>query len=513
MPISMQDKPNVNSGLHEKETKNIAQGAGLIFAGRVIGGSVQYLYVVIIAQMLGMGNFGLLMLSQAVINLAGIVSRLGLDVGVVRFIAIHHGIDNKAGVKGTILQGLLVSFSVSVLIAGILCLLAKPLCSNVFGKPELAGLVKLLSISLPFYSIMTIALSTTRGLQIMKYTVYGQDIFFPVCNLVFASVLLALGCKVYGAASAYVAAVFLGSAVSIRFLTRAFPFTAGIKASYNTELLTFSMPLMFSLLLHSIVIWTDTLMLGRFRPSEDVGIYNVCAKTAALTSTVLLSFNTILAPIVSDFYKQNHIQKLGDMFKLVTRWIYSISLPIFLLMLLLSEELLTIFGHEYVSGKYVLIVLAFAQLVFAGTGSTAVMLAMTGRQYVVMFTTIGACIINSVLNYVLIQRYGMVGASIATGLSLIATTTVMLLCVYRLLKIHPYNRKFLTVTLLAAVAFAPAFAADCLMMRSGNTLKLLIVISLYLVIYAILSVKWAWYDEDWFIVNMLKTKFKASPQE
>ncbi|MBE9570812.1 MAG: oligosaccharide flippase family protein, partial [Proteobacteria bacterium] len=113
--------------LHKPELTCIAEGSSISFVGKVIGGGFQYLYVIIVARMLGADSFGLFVLGLTIINFAGVIGRLGLDSGVVRYVSLYNGIGDKKRVKGTIVQAFKYTFIVSTFLGIVLFLTSEPL--------------------------------------------------------------------------------------------------------------------------------------------------------------------------------------------------------------------------------------------------------------------------------------------------------------------------------------------------------------------------------------------------
>jgi O-antigen/teichoic acid export membrane protein len=493
--------------IYKAELKRFAEGAGITFVGKILGAGAQYLYIIVVARILGGESFGLFSLGLTIISLAGVIGLLGLDNGVIRYVASYRAAGDKQRVKGAVVKSLQYSFTASVFIGIVLFLAAKPISANIFNKPELGNILKLMSLSLPFWSLMIIALSATKGFQIMRYTVCGRDLFWPISSLILVLIFFFAGLRLYGVVVSYMMSVCLTSALSIYFLVQTFPEIKYTQSIPETrKLLRLSVPLLLVTCLSFLVMWTDTLMLGHFRSSEEVGIYNAAMRTAFLASMMLACSNAIFAPMISDLHSKGEIQKLESLFKTTTKWIYTMSLVVFLLIATLSKEIMTLFGAGFAPGKAPMIILAFAQLVNAGVGAVAFMLVMTGWQDIVMYGTMGVCLLNIILNLLLIPPYGIVGASIASGTSVIFLNVLLLLRVYRLLKMHPYNLKFVRNTALTVVAFSVLPLIKYIPIDFVRIHKLLISVPLSLAIFASLLYKWGFDDEDRFIVDVLQRR-------
>ena len=109
------DKTRVDA---QNDLVQIAEGAGLTFVGRIAETVLKYLYLIIIARVLGKESSGLFWMAVAIISFAAVVSRLGLDNGVVRFIALYKGTEDLEKVKGTIVQSLKYSLGAGIIVGG-----------------------------------------------------------------------------------------------------------------------------------------------------------------------------------------------------------------------------------------------------------------------------------------------------------------------------------------------------------------------------------------------------------
>ena len=505
--ITLEDQSS-KSNTQTGELIRIAEGSGIILLSRILDRAIQYLYVIVIARMLGVRYFGLFMMGLTIRDFASLISRLGLNTGAIRFVALYHGIGDKARVKGVIIQSLKYVLILSIIIAAGLFLAAKPLSTKLFNKPELEIVIKLLCLSMPFISLMITALSCTQGVQIMRYTAYGH-IFWPICNLVLAAIFFITGFGLRGILAAHIISIFLTSVLSLHFLARTFPAIRQTEPIFETrKLLRFSAPLLLTSFLAFLLRWTDTLMLGSFKLSSEVGVYNAAMRTAMLIGIVLVSFNSIFAPMISDLHHRKEMDKLAQLFKTTSKWAYTISLPVFFVMVLLSKEIMTIFGQGFIAGGSCLMILAFAQMVSASVGPVGMLLTMSGKQYLMMYNTLAISLFNILLNYLLIPSYGIVGASIASGISIIIFNIVMLLETYVLLKAHPYSRKFLKPTLFGMVAFAIILFMKYILIDWVGMIKLVIFIPLFLFVFTYLMYKWGLDEQDRFIIGIFHKKLQ-----
>ncbi|MCF6151591.1 MAG: hypothetical protein E3K38_04730 [Candidatus Kuenenia stuttgartiensis] len=163
---------------------------------------------------------------------------------------------------------------------------------------------------------------------------------------------------------------------------------------------------------------------------------------------------SIYAPSIAELYYKGEKDRLKNLLKTSTRWIFLITLPLTIILIFSSKEIMAVFGKEYTgeAGSFVIIVLALAQFVNCVTGGVGSNLSICGKQKLEMVNNIAMFVMNGILNYLLIISYGAAGAAIATGISIAVINVVRLIQVYILFKIHTYNTGYLAGIISGTVA-------------------------------------------------------------
>jgi O-antigen/teichoic acid export membrane protein len=403
-------------------TDKIAKGAGSTFIGKVISTGIKYLTDLTFAWLLGAELFGLYTLGIVIYRFGELFSRMGLESGAIRYIAIHHGENNLQRLKGTLLHSLFLSLVSGFVFGGLLFISAEMIAQKLFDEPELAPVLRVFALALPFGTGTTVGAFATTGFKITKYRTYAWELILPLLNLVLALVLYALGFGLLGTAFAWLGATVVSFFVTLHFIRIIFPDVVDpkLKPLFNgRQLLGFSIPLAFGSFAWLVLLWTDVLMLGYFRPAAEVGIYRAASQTSLLMNLVSSSLIVSFAPMVADFYSRGERQEVQNIFQTSSRWSFALTLPLFLIMVVVGDDVLRIFGSEFTVGWIPLIILCAGQLARAGAGGMAIqVLSMTGHQYLKLYTDLGLAGVNIFLNIVLIPQWGALGAAIATGISI-----------------------------------------------------------------------------------------------
>ena len=430
----------------DQNLKTIVEGVKIDLIGRIFNAGIRYLYLLILAWILGAEKMGLFFLGVVILEFLGVFSRLGLDVGVLKYVALFKGQKDIQRIKGVINSSIITALLMSVLLGFIMYFFADVIAEKVFFKAELKGILKVLAVSLPFSTIALVALSVTQAFHTLRYRVYVEFFANPLLNIfVVLTLFFLFDWRIKGITLAYVGAFFVSAMMSILFVKKLFPeiLNKEVKPIYETnKLFRFSTPLLFVSVLNLIIMWTDVLMLGYFKTSADVGIYNTALRIAFFLNFIYISFTQLFAPRIADLYNRNRKKELESLFKTITRWMFTLSFPLFLIMVILSKDILSIFGSAFIAGYLSLIILALAHIINSAVGSVQNLLMMSENEKMITYITIAVCALNFVLNIILIPRFGINGAALASAFSLVMINLIMLSQVYKKMKIHPYNKKY-----------------------------------------------------------------------
>ena len=510
--LTKTDHPDAPSA-QGREYITIAKGAGTIFAGMIVGTGLKYLFQIVVARNLGPQLYGLFILGLAVFNVVAMLAECGFAKGVVRFVALYRGERDERRVKGTVLLALKWTLVSGSLMTLTLAALAHPVAVHFFHKPELSGVLRMFSLGILFSALTAIFVSATQGFKIMTYSVLVKEIFEPAARVgLVCFVFLAMGSKLSGVLGAYLIPVGLSAVLAYYYFKKTFPAIRQKDVSPvfdKKQFLDFSLPMLF---VQFFGLWTlsiDTLMLGYFKTSQEVGIYSAAQKTALVGNIIFVSFSSIFAPIAADLHNRKELPMLSLYYKTVTKWIFALSLPLYLILILGADSFLLIFGKDFVQARSSLIVLSLGWIAYSATNSASQMLVMSGRQKLRVMNMTGLLGLTFFLNLILIPRHGLVGAAFSISISLGLFGLTELGQVYFLLKVHPYRKDFLKPIAAGAVTFL----LFSLVMKAKpgaappSLLWLLIEVLLFLAVYGGLILIAGVQPEDKLVLRRIKEKF------
>ena len=199
------------------------------------------------------------------------------------------------------------------------------------------------------------------------------------------------------------------------------------------------LPLAMSMLaingMHLLLNNLDTIVLGLYRSSEEIGIYGISARLAFIVAFPLTIANAAFAPLISEHFSKRQFRAIQHVLAKGMRFVAVAALALSCSMWLFGDYALGIFGAKFSAGHQVLMILVAAQLVNAMSGPVALLLAQCGHEKLVAKVMFIAVAIAALLDFGLIPTWGNLGAAIATSVSIAFWNVSMLVLARRRLGI------------------------------------------------------------------------------
>jgi O-antigen/teichoic acid export membrane protein len=465
-------------------------------------------------------QLGFYVLGVTIVQIANILSQFGMDNGVVRYVAHYEAEGDVRRVRGIILQALLVTFALSVALS-VLMFFGAGFLAEIFNQPFMETIFMAFSVSVPFFTLMSMALWATQGFQTVKYTTYVQYVLRPLLNLVLIVGFYLFDILILGAVAAYILSMAFGAVLSLYYLRRLFPplLDREVKPKFESRaLFKASVPMITANLTQQVYSWLALLVLGAFASLGSVATFDVAFRTAALSTLMLFAFGGIFSPMISSLYRRGLLQDLAYLYKDVSYWAFTGALVFFLVTALLAQDIMTVFGPKFVSGWPVIVIIGAAQLFNTSVGPTGRVLAMTGHQRIIMYTTLGSAVAAAALDWLLIPAFGVFGAAAATAAAVVLANAVTLLFVHRLLGFWPYSARYAKPLVAGLLAAASTYLAKLVLPAYAGVPALLVFTPLFLAVFLALIVALGLSPSDRqflasFWVAVRRSVRRAGPQD
>lgn len=445
-----------------QELKLVGKSSIIFGLSQVLLGVTAIIISFLIAKLLGPAQLGIYSLAITIAVFASQISTFGMQAGVIKFIPHHIRKDERPKVKGIIITSFTSTLGLGLIIGAVLFFFADYIAGGVFHKPALSLPLKIVSIAVPIVALYSITSATLRAFKMIAHQSF-MLITQKVLLLVFVFAAILIGVKIVGiiiiAEISFAIAALIGGAIIIK---ERFPLIRNMPAEYIfRNLYGYSFLMSLSYIASYFISSTDILMLGYFKTLSDVGIYKLSVSFAVMCVMPVYIVNIAHAPLVSEFHAKDEAKKMKAVATTLNRWVFMVSLPVYLALILYAGRLLGFFGRDFTGGTPVLIILGFAQLVSASTGSVSILLTMTKYPHLDLLNNVILLVLCLALNFVLIPIFGIVGAATATATAIVFINLLRLAEVSHIFKFRPYNLVFLKPLAAGLIAFGVSKSIIC----------------------------------------------------
>ena len=441
---------------HSEDLSIMARGTGVALFGGLLGSVTGWIGQLLLARLLGPGGFGSYSIGLAIVGVAAQLSTVGLSSATIYFVA-RYAHDEAAKARDVLVQSIGASLFVGLIAGGILFLLSPIVAKYFLHRPELTSMIRIFAFSIGFSAGIRVATAATTVSYQLGYRVY-LDLFTNSAFLLLFLIFYSIGERLTGAAVAFLLSSILGFAASAYSLLRVYPtFFAASKPSslVLSELLSYSMPAFAASLFWAPRGWMDRLLIGYFRSPAEVGWYQAASQSVSPLYLAAFAVNSIAAPMTANLYNRGERMRLGETFRVSSKWMLYSTLLVFTAVIAGPGDVLKVFfGRGYQNGVAPLLILSIGAIIDSADGTARSMLLLTGHQQVLLRIAAASLPVQIILDVCLIPRFGIAGAAVAEVVLSILLSTWMLLAVRRLLGMSPYDRRYVKGLLATFVAGA-----------------------------------------------------------
>jgi len=415
----------------------ILSGGAIFTAAAIISQGSGFLQNIILTNIFSVDNYGRLALGLTIVGVMGPILQLGLGTGAKRYVNtyLEQGKANKA--YGTAVFAISVAGVLGTTVSIIVYFLSDSIATIVFNDPGFATLLAILSGMIVLKPMLIVLSETFQGWGKFGWSVFSGTLGQSLIRLG-AAILAALsGLTTNNLILIVISGLLLISISSIIHMFRDLKTRVDEKINVPTStLLSFSLPLLFSSLSGRILSSADYVLLGALDSVSSVGLYRPAFLLGSSVAILFQALNKAFYPSAVALHTAHEKPELEGLIQTFMFWSFAVTLPIFIWTVTFRNELLaTLFQPEYAQNSIVLFIIASTTLVEIAIGPVGTILEVHERTNAVFYTYAFAAVVNICLNLLLIPKFGMLGAALGTGLSLIILNVAQFSIVRRLLDI------------------------------------------------------------------------------
>ncbi len=430
MTASTLDTGTENPSLPEPGTVVGSQlrGSSLLTFGKLLAVAANLGIQVLIVRYLTKSAYGAFAYALSLVTMLSTLITLGIQRAIPRFAAMYDEQREYGKLAGTfVLQ--LGTIGVLGLSAILLTLgLRQWLTDSVIGDTEVVGVLTILVLLAPLQALDSTALSIfavysrPRAIFFRRYVVTPALRFAVVAVLIAGGLderALALGWVLIGAAGLGIYAVMLRDLFATQHLGPKLR-SRSFEIPYR-EVLGFALPLLTTDILFVLLNTADVVLINRYGSTADVGAFRAVQPAAKMNQFVMTSFALLYTPVVARYFSRGDRNGVSDLYWRTASWITVLTFPVLILTFSLSGPLTeTLFGAEYSGSATFMALLAVGYYFNAALGFNGLTVKTFGRIGYSVAISSAAAVTNVILNFVLIPRYGPLGAALGTLATLVA---------------------------------------------------------------------------------------------
>ena len=438
----------IKRNFDDKDFLELFKKGGVAMLFRIGGQLMGFLLTFVIAYFFGANGLGDYVLAIVVLKIFTLVSKLGLDTVSIKYIASYCAEKSYFGIISfrkkalsiiliaSIFSSIIMYFGASYIAQfvgansyhiKITSFFIFPLSVFMFHYQNMRGLKEIGGYSFFFWTSQALF----SLLAILVLTLFSKDENIPLYAYLISLIIISLGS-------------FFSFSYFLKNKKNRNEFLLTNKISDSTvNILKISIPLMLAQAVHFIMSWTDKLMLGILDSpdvisgvatnSAQIGVYHTAFKLSMFATIGLMAVKSIASPKFAELYKKNDLKILEKVTQQSTKLIFWTTLPLVIVFILFSEQLMLLFGEEFRIGVFSFIILSLGRVVVSFSGAAGNLLQMCGKQVIFMNVAIIGSLVNIVLNFSLIPLFGINGSAFATMISLV---------VFNLLLVYFVKREF-----------------------------------------------------------------------
>ncbi len=385
--------------------QRIAKNVGVKISAKIISKILSFFFIIYVARYLGAEGFGILSFALAFAGIFGVLTNFGLDLLVVREVA-----RDKSLARKYLGNAIGIKIILAIIVFGLIALTI-----NILGYPaQTIKVVYLVSLFIIFNAFTNIFNSIFQAFEKIEYVSIGMILN---SGLLLSGALLAInqGFGIIGFSFLY----FFASVIVLgySFIVSTWKFVKPrIEIDWDFWKSSIKQALPFGLAVFFVTIfyWIDSVMLSIMKGNEVVGWYNVSYKIALFLLFIPQASTSAIFPVMSRLYltSQNYLRLS---FEKHFKYMAMLGVPIGVgIMLLARRFILLLFGIEYFNSIVPLQILVWSSVFIFMSQPIANLFNSVNRQ-VIVTKIVGICVVfNVVLNLILIPKYSLIGASIAT---------------------------------------------------------------------------------------------------
>lgn len=406
-----------------------------------------------VARILGPGEFGVFSFALSIVTIFVIFSDFGLTDITTREFARDRNSEQEY--SGIVSLKIILSIIVFIFIAIISFFIVQ--------DQKIQKIILILAAYMLMNNFLMLIYAFFRARQQMQY-----EALIRVVQAVFMAGLGFYFVSHFQSAEAFSYVLFGTTFLVMIFVVLAFsifikPISIIFAPTVWKKFLLISWPLGLAMMFGVIYIRIDSVMMGFWGQIIEVGWYNAAHRTMGLAVIPMILISLSFYPALSRLFKESK-EKLQRTWNILMEIMILLAIPITMGGIIFAPELMDfLYTKQYepaVLAFQILIVVAGLNFLYNPYG---IALVISDQQKKHLYAIASAAFLNIFLNFMLIPRYSLYGAAVATLITYILLLVLEVEFVRRFTPISIFNIKllktfFISLTLTIIMVFVVKYS-------------------------------------------------------
>ncbi len=203
----------------------------------------------------------------------------------------------------------------------------------------------------------------------------------------------------------------------------------------------------------NIVFRIDKIIVNQMLGLSATGVYTVAFYFGTLVVIPSRPLLRITGTLIADAWRRNDVPYIADVYKRSCINQFIIAAFLFGGIWVNIDNILTILGPDYASGKWVIFFIGLGYLIDMATGANGLVISYSRHYRMGLWFLTVLLILVFFSMFLLIPVWGITGAAVAIALSFLVNNIMRFIYLYKKYKMQPFSYRFLIVI----VAFICAY--------------------------------------------------------
>lgn len=388
--------------------------------GSGVGLIIGFITTVVSARLLTPEDFGKAAMFTLAINVCMIFIVFGTDQSFVRFF-YEETEENRGGLLYNCLKAPVIIMLVSMII---LFAFYKKLSFFLFGESRF-DIVLLLAVGIITqviyrYSVLVIRMQK-KGNLFSLLGILNKAMLLGFTLLFFVLIKPGYEIIVYSTVFTFIITTVISIILEKKFWSFKNLSVKNLKHS-KKEIFHYSYPLVLTTLITWLFQSFDRIALRQWSDFHELGLFAAAFKIVALLNVIQVAFTTFWTPVCFEAFEKNPNET--KLFETVSKVVAFFMFILAILTIMFKGVIVVALGSKYANASLIMPFMVFMPIMYTLSETTVIGINFFKKPKWHILIAVTSCLSNIILNWILVPKYGALGAAISTASSYVVFFTL-----------------------------------------------------------------------------------------